>query len=123
LDGGDLRASQTLRAGIASIALPPPWNAAMRRLLLAVLLACALPAYAALFQKKPETAAQDAARANLPAVTIWVDASWGFRNQGAANDLTRAHSAFAAQGYKVVSVQPYIENGDLEGFFVTYQRP
>ncbi|HVI26756.1 MAG TPA: hypothetical protein VM576_11320 [Xanthomonadaceae bacterium] len=95
----------------------------MRRLLLAALLACALPAHAALFQKKPETAAQDAARANLPAVTIWVDASWGFRNQGAANDLTRAHSAFAAQGYKVVSVQPYIENGDLEGFFVTYQRP
>ncbi len=95
----------------------------MRRLLLALLLACALPAHAALFQKKPETAAQDAARANLPAVTIWVDASWGFRNQGAANDLTRAHSAFAAQGYKVVSVQPYIENGDLEGFFVTYQRP
>ena len=95
----------------------------MRRLLLAVLLACALPAQAGLFQKKPETAAQDAARANLPAVTIWVDASWGFRNQGAANDLTRAHSAFAAQGYKVVSVQPYIENGDLEGFFVTYQRP
>ena len=95
----------------------------MRRLLLAILLACALPAQAALFQKKPETAAQDSARANLPAVTIWVDASWGFRNQGAANDLTRAHSAFAAQGYKVVSVQPYIENGDLEGFFVTYQRP
>jgi len=95
----------------------------MRRLLLALLLALALPAHAALFQKKPETAAQDAARANLPAVTIWVDASWGFRNQGAANDLTRAHSAFAAQGYKVVSVQPYIENGDLEGFFVTYQRP
>ena len=95
----------------------------MRRLLLAVLLACALPAHAGLFQKKPETSAQDAARANLPAVTIWVDASWGFRNQGAANDLTRAHSAFAAQGYKVVSVQPYIENGDLEGFFVTYQRP
>ena len=95
----------------------------MRRLLLATLLACALPAHAALFQKKPETSAQDAARANLPAVTVWVDATWGFRNQGAANDLTRAHSAFAAQGYKVVSVEPYIENGDLEGFFVTYQRP
>ena len=56
-------------------------------------------------------------------MTIWVDATWGFRNQGAANDLTRAHAAFAARGYKVVSVQPYIENGDLQGFFVTYQKP
>ena len=58
-----------------------------------------------------------------PAVTLWVDATWGFRHQGAANDLTHAHQAFAAQGYKVVSVEPYIENGDLQGFFVTYQKP
>ena len=95
----------------------------MRKLLLAALLACALPAQAGLFGKKPEDAAAEAARAHLSAVTIWIDASWGFRNQGAANNLTRAHSAFAAQGYKVVSVEPYIENGDLQGFFVTYQRP
>jgi hypothetical protein len=99
----------------------------MRNLSLAVLLALAAlsatPAQAALFAKKPEVSAQEAAAANLPAVTIWVDASWGFRNQGAANNLTKAHSAFAQQGYKVQSVQPYIENGDLQGFFVTYQKP
>lgn len=83
----------------------------------------ALPAHAGLFGKKPEVSAQEAASANLPAVTIWVDASWGFRNQGAANNLTRAHSAFADKGYKVLSVEPYIENGDLQGFFVTYQKP
>ena len=100
----------------------------MRRLATATLLstfllACALPAQAGLFDKKPEDAAAEAARANLPAATIWVDASWGFRNQGAANNLTKAHLAFAAHGYKVQSVQPYIENGDLQGFFVTYQKP
>ena len=102
----------------------------MKRLLLPVLLpvllaACwiALPADAALFGKKPEDTAAEAARTHLPAVTIWVDATWGFRHQGAANSLTRAHQAFAAQGYKVVSVAPYIENGDLQGFFVTYQKP
>ena len=87
------------------------------------LAALAAPAHAALFEKKPDASAQEAAAANLPAVTIWVDASWGFRNQGAANNLTKAHSAFAARGYKVVSVEPYIENGDLQGFFVTYQKP
>ena len=89
------------------------------------LLACAfaaLPAQAGLFEKKPEKVAAEAAAANLAALTLWVDASWGFRNQGAANDLTRAHNAFAAFGYKVASVEPYIENGDLQGFFVTYQR-
>ena len=93
------------------------------RLLAAALLACALPAQAGLFDKKPEDAAAEAARGNLPAATIWVDASWGFRNQGAANDLTRAHKAFAAHGYRVQDVEPYIENNDLQGFFVTYQKP
>ena len=94
------------------------------RLLLPALLAiAALPAQAALFGKSPERAAEQAAAENAPAATIWVDASWGFRNQGAANDLTRAHKAFAARGYKVVSVEPYIETGDLQGFFVTYQKP
>jgi hypothetical protein len=94
----------------------------MRRLLLIALLACAVPAHAGLFDKKPEDSAAEAARANMQAVTIWVDASWGFRNQGAANSLSRAHQAFAGHGYKVQSVQPYIENGDLQGFFVTYQK-
>lgn len=100
----------------------------MHKLLLATALAVASftaapPARAALFEKKPEVSADEAARANLSAATIWVDASWGFRNQGAANSLSRAHQAFAARGYKVLSVEPYIENGDLQGFFVTYQKP
>ena len=89
---------------------------------LAVLLAAA-PASAALIEKKPEVSAAEAAKQNLAAVTIWVDASWGFRNQGMANSLTRAHTAFAAHGYRVQDVQPYIENNDLVGFFVTYQKP
>ena len=98
----------------------------MRNFSLALVVALALltaPAHAALFAKQPDLSAQEAAAANLPAVTIWIDASWGFRNQGAANNLTKSHSAFAAHGYKIQSVQPYIENGDLQGFFVTYQKP
>jgi len=97
-----------------------------------LLLACALsvatiaiapPAHAGLFDKSPDKSAEEAARANLAAVTIWIDASWGFRNQGAANALSQAHQAFASRGYKVTDVAPYIENGDLQGFFVTYQKP
>ena len=90
-------------------------------LVLAVLAAPAVQA--SLFGKSPERSAQDAVQANLAAVTIWVDSTWGFRRQGAANALSDAHQAFATRGYKVVSVEPYIENGDLQGFFVTYQKP
>ena len=91
-------------------------------LLLALAAATAVPVHAGLFGKDRDDQAAEAARQGLPAVTIWVDATWGFRNQGAANDLTEAHRAFAAHGYRVLDVEPYIENGDLEGFFVTYQR-
>lgn len=90
---------------------------------LALTLFAALPVHAGLFDKSPEKSAQEAAAGNLSAVTIWVDSTWGFRNQGAANSLSKAHQAFATRGYKVVSVEPYIENGDLQGFFVTYQKP
>lgn len=97
----------------------------MRRILFALVLAAAAaaPAHAGLFDKNPDQVAQEAVSKNLRAVTLWVDASWGFRNQGAANALSRAHQAFTTVGYDVVSVEPYIENGDLQGFFVTYQRP
>ncbi|MBS7458733.1 hypothetical protein [Coralloluteibacterium stylophorae] len=97
---------------------------ALPGLCLALATALAAPAaHAGLFDKKPETSAEEAARDGLPAVTVWVDATWGFRNQGSANALSRAHKAFADHGYRVESVEPYIENGDLQGFFVTYQRP
>ena len=88
-----------------------------------VSIATAWPVHAGLLKKSPETVAGQAAQSGMQAVTVWVGATWGFRTQGAANSLNRSHEAFAAQGYRVLSVEPYIENGDLEGFFVTYQRP
>ncbi len=92
-------------------------------LALVLLASAAPPANASLFGKSPEDAAREAVSAHLGAVTIWVDASWGFRKKGAANSLSSAHQAFVSRGYKVVDVSPYIENGDLQGFFVTYQTP
>lgn len=87
-------------------------------LLGAALALLSLPALA----RNYEAQAQKAAKVTLPAITIFVDADWGGREDGAARELTRAHVAFAAQGYDVISVAPYTENGDLEGFFVTYRR-
>ena len=92
------------------------------KFVLALALLLALPAHAGVLEKSPQRAADQAARDGVPAVTVWIGATWGFRNQGAANDLSAAHRAFYAQGYRVVSVQPYIENGDLQGFFVTYEK-
>ena len=97
----------------------------MKTLIVALALTACLAAPnadARLFGKSPEKSAAEAASQQLQAVTIWVDASWGFRNQGAANDLSAAHRSFYQRGYHVVSVEPYIENGDLQGFFVTYEK-
>ena len=87
-------------------------------LLMLALLAAAPPCLAA----KLEEVASQAQATQAPAITVWIDASWGFRTQGAANKLNDAHRIFGAHGYEVVSVESYIENGDLEGFFVTYRR-
>jgi hypothetical protein len=66
--------------------------------------------------------AQKAAEDDRTAITIFVDVDWGGREDGAARELTRAHSAFAARAYLIVDVEAFTENGDLQGFFVTYRR-
>jgi hypothetical protein len=70
-------------------------------------------------------AAEEAARAAAEArdaVTVFVDVDFGAREDGAAKDLNRTHQAFERQGYELLDVTPYTENGDLQGFFVSYRR-
>ncbi|HET6806552.1 MAG TPA: hypothetical protein VFH59_14050 [Frateuria sp.] len=55
-------------------------------------------------------------------VTVFVDATFGFRKNHMASKLTRTHAEYAARGYHFVDMEPYNENGDLVGFFVTYAR-
>lgn len=89
-----------------------------KRWLLALIPAVAVPCSAANF-------ADDATRAEkegLTAVTIFVDADFGGRKDHAAKQLTRAHGDFATRGYVVIDVESYTENGDLQGFFVTYRK-
>ncbi len=66
--------------------------------------------------------AAEASGAQLEAVTVFIDADWGGREDGAAREITRAHKAFAQRGYRLIDVETYTENGDLEGFFVSYVR-
>jgi hypothetical protein len=91
----------------------------MRTLLLATVLLLASPAALA---ANLESIATQAQASKQPAVTVWISSTWGFRKQGAAKELNEAHRVFGARGYVVVSVESYVENGDLQGFFVTYRQ-
>lgn len=93
----------------------------MKHSLIAALI-CALLAATPL---QASDAAEEAARAAAEArdaVTVFVDVDFGAREDGAAKDLNRTHLAFERQGYELLDVTPYTENGDLQGFFVSYRR-
>ena len=91
----------------------------MKKLLLAGVLLAATPVAQA---ADLDHVAAQAQATGQPAVTVWIPSTWGFRKSAAANNLNEAHRLFGAHGYEVVSVESYVENGDLQGFFVTYRR-
>ena len=55
-------------------------------------------------------------------LTVFVDAPLGQRKRGSAKKLNKSHKKYAAKGYRLIDVETYIENGDLEGFFVSYVK-
>jgi len=69
-----------------------------------------------------QNAAEKASAKNLSAVTVFVDITSFTRKHAAAAKMTKQHQQFAEHGYELVSLSPYIENGDLEGFFVSYKK-
>lgn len=54
--------------------------------------------------------------------TVFIDISSFGRKDHAAKKMTEIHEEMALEGFTVMSVAPYTENGDLEGFFVTYVK-
>lgn len=53
-------------------------------------------------------------------ITIYLDVGVRGRTERAAERMTQLHAEYFAKGWTVVDVDPYIENGDLQGFFITY---
>ncbi|HZX76506.1 hypothetical protein [Lysobacter sp.] len=97
----------------------------MRHLVAATVLSAALllPTLAmAASQSYYDKKAAAAASAGQQTISIYVDVDLGARKSGSADELNQSHRAFNASGYDVVSVVGYTENGDLQGFFVTYVR-
>lgn len=56
------------------------------------------------------------------AKTIWRDASRFSRRKNGAENMSKKHNEYTANGWKFVDMEIYIENSDLEGFFLTYSR-
>jgi len=56
------------------------------------------------------------------AKTIFRDSSRFSRRGNAAQNMTEKHDEYTAKGWKFEDMETYIENGDLEGFFLTYSR-
>jgi hypothetical protein len=66
--------------------------------------------------------AREAAANGLLDVTVYHDVNLLARKHQAAENLTELHADFAAYGYRLLNLSPYIENGDLQGFYVSYQK-
>ena len=59
---------------------------------------------------------------SIQASTIFVPDKSGSRQKGSAKKLSETHDTAEAQGWNYHDMQVYIEDGDLQGFFVTYTR-
>jgi hypothetical protein len=81
-------------------------------LLLGALLARSAPLNA---QAAPEVLCHEA-------VTVFVDASRISRRTFGAGNMTEMHAKKAAEGWRFADMEIYTENGDLEGFFLSYTR-
>ena len=53
-------------------------------------------------------------------LTVYMDVGLGSRKGRAAKKMNELHRAHFARGWQVIDIDPYIENGDLQGFFITY---
>lgn len=73
-------------------------------------------------QALSKSAAEKAAEKSLAAVTVFLDVTKLTRKHTAARNMTKSHQEFSLYGYELVGISPYTENGDLEGFFVSYKK-
>jgi hypothetical protein len=87
-----------------------------------LLLAAVLGAGGSILLTHAGTAHAETSAGSADTVTVFVDATFGFRKKHMAIQLTKSHADYAARGYRYVGMAPYNENGDLVGFFVTYTK-
>jgi len=59
----------------------------------------------------------------LQASTIFVKDKATSRKKGSAIKISETHKTAESQGWDFKDLEVYIEDGDLQGFFITYTRP
>lgn len=74
-------------------------------------------------EAKDDEDSSPAACPALQAQTVFVSDKTGSRKRGSAERLSETHQNAEARGWNFEDLEVYIEDGDLEGFFVTYTRP
>ena len=57
------------------------------------------------------------------ALTVFRDVSRFGRKNSAAKNMTEKHAELALEGWMFADMEPYLENSDIEGFFLSYTRP
>ncbi|MGI9258298.1 MAG: hypothetical protein ACR2QQ_05660 [Gammaproteobacteria bacterium] len=86
-------------------------------------LAFGLQCSSAFAQEAVETASgSDVAMDCEEAITIFHDVSGFGRRNRAAENMTETHAEMALSGWRYAGMQIYTENGDLEGFYISYTR-
>ena len=53
--------------------------------------------------------------------TVFIDISVFSRKKRGAEKIDEIHAAHFAKGWTVVDMEVYTENGDLQGYFLTYR--
>lgn len=96
----------------------------MRKLFFLILL-MALTGNTAFAQKDDADAATPGPQkcARMQASTVFIPDKAVSRKKGSAGKLTESHRNAEKQGWDFDEMSIYIEDGDLQGFFVTYTRP
>jgi hypothetical protein len=56
------------------------------------------------------------------AITVFQDVSAMGRKNRAAKNITKMHIQMAIEGWRFKDMEVYTENGDLEGFYLSYTR-
>lgn len=88
-------------------------NTRNRNPMVAIVLAAALAA-------APATLAAEQAAPTM-AVTVYI--SMNFGKKGAVKDMNEMHEKMAKDGWRFADMEGNLENGDTEGFWLTYTRP
>jgi hypothetical protein len=71
---------------------------------------------------KGDSAEGSGVEAGKDAKTVFLDVGALGKKDRAAKRMTKQHQAYAKEGWTVANVAVYTDDGDFEGFYVTYVR-